>query len=238
MLAVRSFSSLVSLALTAGLLGVMILSLAARDGLSGENREATLHAFEVAETADASNQAMSRREPTRAKQSSETASRPRAKIPSELSLNTIDFEASVPFDGPVTSSPDGTAPDARKMGPHAAIATIAHPQPTEVSALPASPPRADTNAYSALVLAWLKRHQHFPEGQVRDALDATVLIAFTIDRRGRAGDVRVVRGSGIAWLDALALRQVRGASPFPRPAKSAPPGSLSFEIPMRYRARG
>ncbi|WP_224923103.1 energy transducer TonB [Sphingomonas sp. R647] len=133
-----------------------------------------------------------------------------------------------------TPAPHGERPPHHGESP-AAVALHS----VDAPALPASAPRrADTNAYAAHVLAWLKRHQQFPEDHVRDAFDATVLIAFTIDHRGRAGDIRIVRGSGVAWLDALALRQVRNASPFPRPFKFAPAQALRFEVPMRYRARG
>ncbi|WP_188055320.1 TonB family protein [Sphingosinithalassobacter sp. CS137] len=109
--------------------------------------------------------------------------------------------------------------------------------PTEPADAPAPPPQSGADRYAQRVLAWLERHKRFPNEFVRDRFDATVLIAFSVDRRGRVRDVRIVRESGIDWLDALALRQVRAASPFPRPPEAARSEPLTFEVPMRYRAR-
>lgn len=238
MLAVRSFSSMASFVLTTGLLALMVSSLASSNGLNGQHRSAALHAFDVASLAKAPDRPAAKPAPARAVELAQQPVRRDAAGAMAGSLRTIDLRATLPLNSPTVSPPDGFALGAAHSMRQATDPAIASVQPVGSSAPSASQPHAETNAYSALVLAWLKRHQHFPEAQVRDALDATVLVAFTLDHRGRAGEVRVVRGSGIAWLDALAIRQVRSASPFPRPLKSAPAETISFEVPMRYRARG
>lgn len=236
MLAVRSCSSLASFALTAGLLGLMISTLASRDGLRGQNHNAAIHAFEVATRAEAPDRTVTKRTPARSKQLAQRSALRSAQIAPASPLDAINFRENSSRTKPTIPSLELSAPSDANMLRHVGDPGMA--QLVEPSALPASPPRAEASAYSSIVLAWIKRHQRFPESHVRNALDATVLIAFTIDRHGRASHVRVVRGSGLSWLDALAVRQVRGASPFPRPLKSATAETLSFEVPMRYRARG
>lgn len=237
MLRVRPLASVASLLLTAGLLGGMILSLASRTGGLGQNRDAALHAFDVATPAHATDRAVAQARPDRAREPAQAPPNRYTNTPSAHPLATIDLDAGEPSAAPMVSGQAAPAPDGERPQQHGASPASVALHFVDAPTLPASAPRADTNAYAAHVLAWLKRHQHFPDDHVRNAFDATVLIAFTIDRRGRAGDVRIVRGSGVAWLDALALRQVRNASPFPRPFNFAPAQPLRFEVPMRYRAR-
>lgn len=235
MLSARVPSFMASLALTAGLLGVLILTLAPRVGLSGPAYTAPLHAFTVAPEAEPPGSPAAYA-PAPPKLPAQRPSQHGAKVVPAPAPDTSQHSANAPIDRIADPFPNTPAANAANGLRHAADATVLHPQPLAASDFPAAPSRAETNAYSSMVLAWIKRHQRFPESHVRNALDATVLIAFTIDRRGRADHVRVVRGSGLSWLDALAVRQVRGASPFPRPLKSAPAEVLSFEVPMRYRA--
>ncbi len=227
-----------SLALTTGLLGLMILSLAPRVGLSGAAHPAPLHAFTVAAEAAPSGSPAAKHAPVPQKRPAHRPWQRGAQVVPAPAPNTSEHPANAPPDRIADWFQNTPTSNAASGLRHAADSTVVHPQPLATSPLPASAPRADTDVYSATVLAWLKRHQRFPESHDRAPLDATVLIGFTIDRRGRANQVRVVRGSGLSWLDALAVRQVRSASPFPRPRTSAPAEALSFEVPMRYRAHG
>jgi len=97
---------------------------------------------------------------------------------------------------------------------------------------------AAADSYAARVAEWLERHKAFPGALARDRQDATVVVRFIVDGRGRAKEVQLVSTSGIEWLDLLALDQVRDASPFPRPPAGLDAAARSFEVPMRYRARG
>jgi protein TonB len=240
MVAIRSLSMMASLVLTAGLIGTIILGLSYREGTSHREPGVALALFDIARTVDRarSTAPQTEAEPDRPQPQEPISPSSNARRIPPLPTDMVPVEVSLPTASPVPAKSAlvrGTAP--REAASWATPVSDAARPPSKPQPARAAPtlPRQGSSNYAARILAWLERHKRFPEGQVRDALDATVLVAFTIDRRGRANDLRVVSGSGIGWLDTLALRQVRSASPFPRPPESAEVDVLKFEVPMRYR---
>jgi protein TonB len=229
-----------SLVLTSGLISIIILGLSSREGASDHEHGPELALFDVAQTVD-------RAQPVVLETGPEPDHpKPRAPVPppdhahrvSRWPVDAVRPEVVPPAMSLVPGGPPSAHDAELQVATRwAASVSDAARQPSKPQPTRAAPtlPRQGSSNYAARILAWLERHKRFPEGQVRDALDATVLVAFTIDRRGRANDLRVVNGSGIGWLDTLALRQVRSASPFPRPPESAEVDGLRFEVPMRYR---
>jgi periplasmic protein TonB len=97
---------------------------------------------------------------------------------------------------------------------------------------------AGTTDYAGRVVEWLEHRKAFPSALRRERGDFTVVVRFRIDDRGRATDIMLAATSGKHWLDLIALDQVRDASPFPRPPTDLDASARSFEVPLRYRARG
>lgn len=93
------------------------------------------------------------------------------------------------------------------------------------------------NDYALRLVRWLERHKRYPPELAREVRDATVVLRFRIDPRGRIEQASVAGGSGMAWLDALALDQLRDAAPLPRPPAGLTAAERVFEVPLRFRAR-
>lgn len=72
------------------------------------------------------------------------------------------------------------------------------------------------------------------EGHVRRPAYArgTVRVAFTLDRNGGLADVRVATTSGAPDLDALAVKFVRDAAPYPKPPPGTDAADLAFIVPV------
>jgi len=86
--------------------------------------------------------------------------------------------------------------------------------------------------YYARVLRWVEEHKRHPGG-----VTGVVTVAFTLDRRGRITEEKVLAGSGRASLDAAALRQLRASEPFPRPPSDTAWRTREFRVRLDYRPR-
>ncbi|GLK47836.1 hypothetical protein GCM10017620_08090 [Brevundimonas intermedia] len=91
---------------------------------------------------------------------------------------------------------------------------------------------AQVDDYYAQVLRWVETHKRHPGGVI-----GTVTVAFTLDRRGRVSNERVLTGSGRAALDAATLSQIRAAEPFPRPPADTTWRTREFRVRLDYRPR-
>jgi len=80
----------------------------------------------------------------------------------------------------------------------------------------------------SLIRRHLEQFKYYPASARRRGIGGSVEVAFRLDRRGRAGGVRVLKGSGYPILDEAALRTVRRAEPFP-----ADGGSFRFHLHFR-----
>ncbi len=98
--------------------------------------------------------------------------------------------------------------------------------------------RGVRDRYAALIAAWLERHKAYPAELAARGDGGVVCVRFRIDALGRVRELTLVRGSGMALLDRLALAQVAAAAPFPRPPAGLEEGERRFEVPLRYRPRG
>ena len=95
-------------------------------------------------------------------------------------------------------------------------------------------PSAAQDRYAQAVFQKIRREQRYEAVLRRDKLQGTVIVEFTIDRRGNLRGQTVAESSAVPLIDRLALRHVAAAAPFPRP-----PGGLAriFQIPLTYRQR-
>jgi len=90
---------------------------------------------------------------------------------------------------------------------------------------------ADSN-YAGLVSAHLRRHQQYPADARSRGEQGTATVSFSLDGGGHVTSARLLRGSGIASIDAEVQAMVRRASPFPAPPSGR---GVSFTVPVRFR---
>ncbi|MGU3538968.1 TonB family protein [Methylobacterium sp. A54F] len=81
----------------------------------------------------------------------------------------------------------------------------------------------------------IRRSYRPPAGYGHPAAPLTTLIRFAVDREGRISQVMVAQGSGLAGLDAAALRAVRAAQPLKPPP--LPPGkdTMVVNVPITFQ---
>ncbi|NBB66126.1 TonB family protein [Pseudomonas sp. ODNR1LW] len=91
---------------------------------------------------------------------------------------------------------------------------------------------AQVDDYYAEVLRWVETHKRHPGG-----VTGQVTVAFTLDRRGRVSNARILTGSGRAALDAATLSQIKAAEPFPRPPSATTWRTREFRVRLDYRPR-
>jgi periplasmic protein TonB len=83
------------------------------------------------------------------------------------------------------------------------------------------------------VLGKLQQNFRYP-ASAKSGEHGTVYLAFSIDRQGRLGASRIVRGSGSTTLDNDALDLLRRTQPFPAPPTGAG-AQAEIKIPVNYR---
>lgn len=90
---------------------------------------------------------------------------------------------------------------------------------------------ADSN-YPGLVAAQIRRNLQFPADARSRGATGSATVSFGVGGSGGVTSVRLVRGTGVASLDAEATAVVRRASPFP-----PPPGGRAqrFTVPIGFR---
>ncbi|WAC59124.1 energy transducer TonB family protein [Brevundimonas sp. SL130] len=91
---------------------------------------------------------------------------------------------------------------------------------------------AQVDDYYAQVLRWVETHKRHPGG-----VTGVVTVVFTLDRRGRVSNERILTGSGRSALDAATLSQIKAAEPFPRPSSDTTWRTREFRVRLDYRPR-
>ena len=82
----------------------------------------------------------------------------------------------------------------------------------------------------------LDRHKRYPAGAARR--DATIMVAFTLDRLGHVKASRVLKGSGDDAFDEAALAMLRRSDPVPAPPPLVADQGLDFTVPVVFRTKG
>ncbi len=106
---------------------------------------------------------------------------------------------------------------------------------------PAGPsPGADAAAQAAkltwqkALMAHLNRSKRYPAGAPRRSVEVT--IAFTLDQHGHVVNSNIKRSSGDQVFDGAALAMMKRADPVPAPPQVMANQSLSFDVPVIFRA--
>ncbi len=90
--------------------------------------------------------------------------------------------------------------------------------------------------WEALVLAHLERYRIYPPRAKAARQQGTVQVRFTLNRKGEALALTIVKGSGSFGLDQAALDTVRRAQPLP-PVPETLPDPIELIIPVEFYLR-
>lgn len=104
----------------------------------------------------------------------------------------------------------------------------------EPTAVEATPQKASEDKIRALYAQRLWRHiaAHRPSGT---HIPGTAIVTFAMASDGSLKALSLVRSSGNAMLDRLALRTVRAAAPFPVPPPELQGPDMEFSLPFGFR---
>jgi TonB family protein len=87
---------------------------------------------------------------------------------------------------------------------------------------------SDHSARESLIRSHLERFKYYPSSARRRGITGEVEVAFELNDRGEAGELKILSGSGYTVLDRAALKTVRRAEPFP-----ADGGDFQFRLHFR-----
>ena len=101
----------------------------------------------------------------------------------------------------------------------------------------AAPNPSAKAAYAAVLFAWLKRHQIYPETALARRQQGTAVVFFEIDRLGRLLESRLEQSSGFPLLDREALAMLRRASPMPQAPAAITGQTYSALFPVEFQVQ-
>jgi protein TonB len=151
---------------------------------------------------------------------------------------------------PVTTAVLATATPAQHppaVAPVPAVADLAH-EPANVTASaavtePASPSGSpaplevdddELRRYVGALMRELNRHKKYARHLKKARIEGTVVLQFSVDRRGRLLAARVQRSSGQPELDQAALEMIAAADPLPAIPAAMNRDELALAIPVEY----
>ena len=84
------------------------------------------------------------------------------------------------------------------------------------------------------IVALLDRNKRYPESAQARREQGVVQVFFSLDRKGRLIESRVLRSSGSSLLDEEALALLLRAEPFPAPPRELPGDKVNLTVPIRF----
>lgn len=177
--------------------------------------------------------------------------RPAVQAPAPTpAVSPLSLPSVVPLPRPMQVVVGEAAPDSvraatamtqvQAQAPAGASATTSDIKPADASAgasAASAPARSSTgsNTFAARVFRHIQRKKEFPARLAQAGIRGRVLVRFNLTGAGEITDIAIIKSSGVAVLDGLALEQIRGAVPYPRPPKELSGAQLHFIVPMIYR---
>src|SRR5262249_61490886 len=131
---------------------------------------------------------------------------------------------------PRTPAPATSAPQAipEQSAPVPAAPRQGRLTPTPSNAVP---------TWKTHILALLERNKRYPEAAQSRHQQGVAQVFFSIDRKGRVLNRRLVGPSGASALDDEALALLRRAEPFPPPPPELPGARVDLTGPIRFNLR-
>lgn len=111
-------------------------------------------------------------------------------------------------------------------------------EPTPPASAPSGPISTDLLInYQQRLLAHLERHRHYPRASQLRRQQGVAQLRFTVDRRGRVLEYRIVQGSGFAALDQEVLAMIKRAQPLPEIPPELEKDSMELIVPVEFSLR-
>ena len=138
--------------------------------------------------------------------------------PAELPLPDFSAPSPPPPKQEAKPEPKRAAPVVARPAPVPGRPAAAAPAPPAASAsAPAaaaapSAPATVVPGWNALLAAWLAANRRYPDEARRRHEEGEVTVRFTVAGDGRVLEAALVKGSGVASLDAAAVRLLQGAT--------------------------
>ena len=136
---------------------------------------------------------------------------------------------------PNPSRPHAPPPAAAPAAVPATPETPSTPE-TAIGAAPTNPPPVPPD-YIGLIQTRLASVKGYPTEARLHALEGVVLLRFVLAADGAVLSARVIRGSGVATLDAEGLAMIARASPFPPLPGALRATPLTLAVPVAFSLR-
>jgi protein TonB len=94
--------------------------------------------------------------------------------------------------------------------------------------------RGDLGSYLGHARMRIEKAKQYPREARRKGLEGKVVLSFQINRKGDAGQIRLVQSSGYQELDEEGIATIRRASPFPSPLLIEKE-DLVLEVPLHFK---
>ena len=93
---------------------------------------------------------------------------------------------------------------------------------------------SDSSDYFLELMAWLNRYKEYPVDLKKKKKQGVVTVQFSINKQGEILDSGIIKSSGLADLDAAAIRMLKQANPLPGIPDSLGRDELTLAIPIEY----
>ena len=93
---------------------------------------------------------------------------------------------------------------------------------------------SDSSDYFLELMAWLNRYKEYPIDLKKKKKQGVVTVQFSINKQGEILDSGIIKSSGLADLDAAAIRMLKQANPLPGIPDSLQRDQLTLAIPIEY----
>lgn len=115
------------------------------------------------------------------------------------------------------------------------------PAQSEAAAAPQFGLTAETSRAQAswrdLVVAHLQRNKRYPSAAQARRDQGTVILGFTVDRKGHVLSHHIARGSGVSELDVEVRAMIQRADPLPAFPPTMGQSRVSLSVPIRFSLR-
>ena len=150
----------------------------------------------------------------------------------------------VPVEPPVTQELK-LEPRQEPRPPVPTTTTVPQAVPTQTAVVPAAPvqgrptPKVSTAIpiWTSQLVAVLERNKRYPPAAQARREEGVAQVFFTLDRRGRLVESRIVRSSGALLLDEEALALLARAQPFPPPPAELAGPRVALTVPIRFNLK-
>jgi protein TonB len=94
--------------------------------------------------------------------------------------------------------------------------------------------RGDLGSYLGSARMRIEKAKRYPREARRKGLEGKVVLSFQINRKGEAGEIKLIQSSGYSELDEEGMATLRRASPFPSPLLIEKE-KLMLEVPILFK---